>query len=65
MAHNMSIVVIGLCLFALAAILVPDNFAMPIDEDGNLSDEQDLNLANRQPAKRKKNGPSGDRPWGR
>ncbi len=61
----MSIVVIGLCLFALAAILVPDNFAMPIDEDGNLSDGQDLNLANPQPARHKKNGPSRDRSWGR
>jgi len=40
MAHDVSIVVIGLCLFALAAVLVPDNFAMPIDEDGNLSDGQ-------------------------
>ncbi len=65
MAHGLSILVIGLCLFALAAILVPDDFAMPIDEDGNLSDGQDLDLANRQPARHKKNGPSGDRPWGR
>jgi len=65
MAHDLSIVVIGLCLFAIAAIMVPDDFAMPIDDDGNLSDGQDLNLGKRQPARHKKNGPSGDRPWGR
>jgi len=65
MAHDLSIVVIGLCLFALAAILVPDNFGMPIDDEGNLSDGRDMNLGHRQPVKHKKNGPSGDRPWGR
>jgi len=36
MTHDISIVVIGLCLFALLAILVPDDFAMPVDEEGNL-----------------------------
>jgi len=36
MAHNIAITVVGLCLFALAAMLAPDGFAMPIDDDGNL-----------------------------
>jgi hypothetical protein len=36
MAHHVSIMVIGLCLFALTAILLPDGFAMPVDDDGNL-----------------------------
>jgi hypothetical protein len=62
MAHNISIVVIGLCLFALWAVLVPDGFAMPVDEDGNLGDGR---TPDPQPARHKKNGPTGDRPWGR
>jgi hypothetical protein len=36
MTHDIAIMVAGLCLFAMRAILVPDDFAMPIDEDGNL-----------------------------
>jgi hypothetical protein len=39
MLHGISIMIVGLCLFALAAMLLPDDFAMPVDEDGNLSDE--------------------------
>jgi len=62
MAHNISIMVIGLCLFALWAMLLPDDFAMPVDDDGNLSDEH---AGDPQPVRHKKNGPSGDRPWGR
>jgi hypothetical protein len=36
MAHNISIMVIGLCLFALMAMVLPDNFAMPVDDEGNI-----------------------------
>jgi hypothetical protein len=36
MAHDISIMVAGLCLFALAALLLPDGFALPVDDDGNL-----------------------------
>jgi hypothetical protein len=36
MTPEIAIMVAGLCLFALGAILAPDDFAMPIDEDGNL-----------------------------
>jgi hypothetical protein len=36
MLHDLSIMVAGLCVFALLAILVPDNFAMPVDDDGNI-----------------------------
>lgn len=36
MLYGISIMVIGLSMFALAALLVPDGFAMPIDDDGNL-----------------------------
>jgi len=36
MTHNIAIAVVGLCLFALAAMLAPDGFAMPVDDDGNL-----------------------------
>jgi hypothetical protein len=65
MAHNISIMVIGLCLFVLWAMLLPDDFAMPIDDDGNLSKRRDWPYPDAQPVRRKKNGPSGDRPWGR
>jgi hypothetical protein len=43
MAHNIAIMVVGLSLFALAGMLLPKGFAMPIDEDGNLS-ERDRQL---------------------
>jgi hypothetical protein len=36
MLHELSIMITGLCVFALIAILAPDNFAMPIDDDGNI-----------------------------
>jgi hypothetical protein len=36
MVHAVSIVVAGLCVFALAALLLPEGFAMPDDDDGNL-----------------------------
>ena len=39
MTHDISIVVIGFCTFAIVAMLLPDDFAMPIDEEGNLSKE--------------------------
>ena len=65
MAQNISIMVMGLCSFALVALLLPDGFGMPIDEDGNLSDGLHYPPLKRQPPRHKKNGPSGDRPWGR
>jgi hypothetical protein len=34
--HELSVRLAGLCVFALMAILVPDNFAMPVDDDGNI-----------------------------
>jgi hypothetical protein len=36
MLHDIAIMIAGLCVFALMAILVPDDFAMPIDDDGNI-----------------------------
>ena len=35
MAHDISIMVAGLCIITLAVMLLPDNFAMPVDEEGN------------------------------
>jgi len=61
MVHNLAIIVVGQCLFALSAIALPNDFAMPVDDDGNLG----LGKPKPQPAGHKKNGPSGDRPWGR
>lgn len=36
MLHDLSIMIAGLCVFALMAILAPDDFAMPVDDDGNM-----------------------------
>jgi hypothetical protein len=36
MLHDLSIMVAGLCVFALLAILAPHDFAMPVDDDGNI-----------------------------
>ncbi len=36
MLHDLSIMIAGLCVFALMAILAPDDFAMPVDDDGNI-----------------------------
>jgi hypothetical protein len=35
MVHACALIVAGLCIFALAALLLPEGFAMP-DDDGNL-----------------------------
>jgi hypothetical protein len=39
MAHDISIMVAGLCVITLAAMLLPDNFAMPVNEEGNFWEE--------------------------
>ena len=36
MLHDLSIMIAGLCVFALMAILAPDGFAMPVDDEGNM-----------------------------
>jgi hypothetical protein len=36
MLHELSLIIACLCAFALMAIMVPDNFAMPVDDDGNI-----------------------------
>ena len=36
MLHDFSIMIAGLCVFALMAMLTPDDFAMPVDDDGNI-----------------------------
>ena len=36
MLHNLAIMIAGLCVFALLAILAPHDFAMPVDDDGNI-----------------------------
>ncbi len=41
MVHNIALMVAGLCLFALVAMLLPDNFAMPVDDDGNFWHDPD------------------------
>jgi len=35
MEQNIALMVAGLCLFVLGAMALPDNFAMPADEEGN------------------------------
>ena len=36
MLHNLSIMIVGLCVFALLAILAPHDFAVPVDDDGDI-----------------------------
>jgi hypothetical protein len=36
MTHDLALIVAGLCMFALAAMLLPEGFAMPADDEGDL-----------------------------
>ncbi len=36
MLHELFMMVAGLYVFALMANLAPDDFAMPVDDDGNI-----------------------------
>ena len=36
MLYNLALMIAGLCVFALLAILAPHDFAMPVDDDGNI-----------------------------
>jgi hypothetical protein len=68
MTRGLSLMAAGLYLFRLGAMLLPDSFAMPADVDGNFSGQTDSDLylrSDEDAGGHKKNGPSGDRPWGR
>jgi hypothetical protein len=42
MINGISLIVASLCLVTLGAMLLPDDFAMPVNDDGNFWDEPDL-----------------------
>jgi len=39
MTYDIAIMIAGLCLFTLGAVLLPDDFAVPVDEEGNFWDQ--------------------------
>ena len=65
MMHNVSIMAVGLCLFTLAVMLLPDGFAMLIDDEGNLGPKPapfgTLGAQKERPQRGSALGPLGDR----